>query len=78
MHSGAQVSLGGGDPLQLRDIAGEGAWEEFATAPRQHKVAELAEDVDFIAIASMASMSSNSSCVRMYVVEAKRESEFPS
>src|SRR5262245_35408147 len=24
LHSGAQVSLGGGDPLQLRDIAGEG------------------------------------------------------
>ena len=24
LHSGAQISLGGGDPVQLRDIAGEG------------------------------------------------------
>ena len=23
LHSGGQISLGGGDPLQLRDIAGE-------------------------------------------------------
>lgn len=29
LHSGAQVSLGGGDPVQLRDIAGEGDKEGF-------------------------------------------------
>jgi hypothetical protein len=48
LHSGAQVSLGGGDPLQLRDIAGEGDREGFVTAPRQHAVAELTEDADFL------------------------------
>ena len=48
LHSGAQVSLGGGDPLQLRDIAGEGDREGFVTAPRQHPVAELTEDADFL------------------------------
>jgi len=48
LHSGGQISLGGGDPLQLRDIAGEGDREGFVTAPRQHKVEELTEDVDFL------------------------------
>ena len=48
LHSGAQISLGGGDPLQLRDIAGEGDQEGFVTAPRQHTVAELTEDADFL------------------------------
>ncbi len=48
LHSGAQVSLGGGDPLQLRDIAGQGDKEGFVTAPRQHQVAELTEDADFL------------------------------
>ena len=33
LHSGSQVSLGGGDPLQLRDIAGESDKEGFITAP---------------------------------------------
>ena len=33
LHSGAQVSLGGGDPLQLRDIKGESDKEGFITAP---------------------------------------------
>ncbi|MGH9786661.1 MAG: FAD-dependent oxidoreductase, partial [Terriglobia bacterium] len=48
LHSGAQVSLGGGDPLQLRDIAGKGDPEGFVTAPRQQTVAELTEDPDFL------------------------------
>jgi hypothetical protein len=48
LHSGAQVSFGGGDPLQLRDIAGETDKEGFVTAPRQHTVAELTEDADFL------------------------------
>jgi len=48
LHSGGQISLGGGDPLQLRDIKGEGDKEGFVTAPRQHTVAELTEDTDFL------------------------------
>ena len=48
LHSGAQVSLGGGDPLQLRDIAGERDKEGFVTAPRQHSVEELTEDTDLL------------------------------
>src|SRR5919109_4586391 len=44
LHSGGQISLGGGDPLQLRDIAGKSDPEGFVTAPRQHSVAELTED----------------------------------
>jgi hypothetical protein len=48
LHSGGQISLGGGDPLQKRDIAGEGDREGFVTAPRQHSVAELTEDPDFL------------------------------
>ena len=34
LHSGAQISLGGGDPLQLRDIQGERDKEGFVTAHR--------------------------------------------
>ncbi|HEX2449904.1 MAG TPA: FAD-dependent oxidoreductase, partial [Gemmatimonadales bacterium] len=48
LHSGGQISLGGGDPLQLRDIAGESDREGFVTAPRQHTVEELTEDTDFL------------------------------
>ncbi|MEE8438295.1 MAG: FAD-dependent oxidoreductase [Micropepsaceae bacterium] len=48
LHSGAWVSLGGGDPLQLRDIAGEGDAEGFVTAPPHHSEAELSEDPDFL------------------------------
>ena len=48
LHSGAQVSFGGGDPLQLRDIAGEKDKEGFVTAPRQHSVEELTENADFL------------------------------
>src|SRR5207253_8349005 len=35
LHSGGQVSLGGGDPLQVRDTVGRGDAEGFATAPRR-------------------------------------------
>jgi len=48
LHSGAWVSLGGGDPLQLRDIKGESDKEGFVTAPPQHTAAELTEDPDFL------------------------------
>jgi hypothetical protein len=48
LHSGGWVSLGGGDPVQQRDIKGEGDREGFVTAPRQHTVAELTEDPDFL------------------------------
>lgn len=48
LHSGGWVSLGGGDPLQHRDIKGEGDREGFVTAPRLQSVAELTEDPDFL------------------------------
>src|SRR5215470_3605041 len=41
LHSGGEVSLGGGDPIQLRDIAGETDREGFVTAAPLFKVAEL-------------------------------------
>ena len=48
LHSGAQVSLGGGDPVQLRDIAGGVDKEGFITVPPIHKPEEMTEDVDFL------------------------------
>src|SRR5512138_2650427 len=33
LHSGSFVSLGGGDPLQLRDMKGHGDKEGFVTSP---------------------------------------------
>jgi hypothetical protein len=48
LNSGGLVSLGGGDPLQRRDIAGEGDREGFVTAPRLRSVEELTEDPDFL------------------------------
>ncbi len=47
-HSGGQVSLGGGDPCQLRDIAGEADKEGFIKVPPLHKPEEMREDVDFL------------------------------
>src|SRR5688572_28529031 len=47
-HSGGQVSLGGGDPCQLRNIAGEGDMEGFLKVPPLHKPEEMREDVDFL------------------------------
>jgi hypothetical protein len=48
LHSGGQVSFGGNDPLQQRDIRGERDPEGFVTAPRQHSIEELTEDPDFL------------------------------
>ncbi len=48
LHSGAQVSLGGGDPVQLRDIAGEADKEGFITVPPIQKPAEMTETPDFL------------------------------
>ena len=48
LHSGAQVSLGGGDPVQMRDINGEVDKEGFITVPPIHKPEEMTEDVDFL------------------------------
>jgi len=48
LHSGAQVSLGGGDPVQLRDIKGLKDKEGFLDVPPMHKPEEMTEDVDFL------------------------------
>ena len=48
LHSGGQVSFGGGDPCQLRDIAGQGDKEGFVKVPPLHKPAEMTEDTDFL------------------------------
>ena len=48
LHSGGWISLGGGDPLQKRDIAGERDRERFVTVPRLHSIEELTEDPDFL------------------------------
>src|SRR5262245_6301084 len=47
-HSGGQVSLGGGDPCQLRDIAGQGDKEGFLTVAPLHKPEDMKEDTDFL------------------------------
>lgn len=46
LHSGGQTSLGGGDPLQLRDIAGESDKEGFITVAPIHTKEELTDDID--------------------------------
>lgn len=46
LHSGGQTSLGGGDPLQLRDIAGESDPDGYITVPPIHTPEELTDDVD--------------------------------
>ena len=48
LHSGSQTSLGGGDPLQLRDLAGESDPEGFITVPPLHTAEELTEDPDHL------------------------------
>src|SRR5256885_6710773 len=48
LHSGGQVSFGGGDPLQLRDIAGENDREGFVTAPRRQTAEGLTEGPGFL------------------------------
>lgn len=47
-HSGGQTSLGGGDPIQLRDIAGDPDPEGFITVQTAHTVEELTEDPDHL------------------------------
>jgi len=46
LHSGGGVTLGGGDPLQLRDIAGARDREGLITVPPRHKQAELEDSPD--------------------------------
>jgi len=48
LHSGGQVSLGGGDPCQLRDIAGQADKEGFIKIPPLHKPQDMTEDTDFL------------------------------
>jgi hypothetical protein len=48
LHSGGQVSLGGGDPCQLRDIKGEGDKEGFLKVAPLHKPQDMTEDTDFL------------------------------
>jgi hypothetical protein len=48
LHSGGQVALGGGDPCQLRDIAGQGDKEGFIKVPPLHKPEDMTEDTDFL------------------------------
>src|SRR5262245_19088358 len=48
LHSGGQTSLGGGDPCQLRDIAGESDKEGFIKVAPLHKAADITEDPDFL------------------------------
>ena len=48
VHSGGQISLGGGDPCQLRDIAGQGDKEGLLKVPPLHKPEDMKEDTDFL------------------------------
>jgi len=41
LHSGSQVSLGGGDPLQLRDLAGEVDRGQFRQRAHRYNEREL-------------------------------------
>ena len=48
LHSGAQIALGGGDPVQLRDIANEGDKEGFIKVAPLHKPEDMKEDPDYL------------------------------
>jgi FAD binding domain len=48
LHSGAQIALGGGDPVQLRDIAGQGDKEGFIKIAPLHTPQDMTEDPDFL------------------------------
>src|SRR5688572_27449479 len=48
LHSGSFISLGGGDPLQRRDIKGEGDKEGFVTSPPVERPEELDDSVDLL------------------------------
>ena len=48
LHSTGLISLGGGDPLQLRDIRGEADPDGYITVPPVEDVAELEDDVELL------------------------------
>jgi len=48
LHSGAQISLGGGDPVQVRDIKGLADKEGFIKVPPVQKPEDMTEDPDFL------------------------------
>ena len=48
LHSGAFVSLGGGDPVQVRDMKGESDKEGFITAEPTEAPEELDDSVDLL------------------------------
>lgn len=48
LHSTGLVSLGGGDPLQLRDIRGEADPDGYITVPPVEDPAELEDDVELL------------------------------
>ncbi|HQZ13912.1 MAG TPA: FAD-dependent oxidoreductase [Devosia sp.] len=48
LHSTGLISLGGGDPLQLRDIRGEADPDGYITVPPVEDPAELEDDVDLL------------------------------
>jgi hypothetical protein len=48
LHSGSFVSLGGGDPVQRRDMKGESDREGFITSPPVEEPAELDDSVELL------------------------------
>jgi FAD binding domain len=48
IHSGSFVSLGGGDPLQVRDMRGESDAEGFVTSPPIEQPAELDDSIELL------------------------------
>ncbi len=48
LHSGSFLSLGGGDAIQLRDMAGEADPEGFITVPPVEEPAELDDSIDLL------------------------------
>ena len=48
LHSGSFLSLGGGDAIQLRDMAGESDAEGFITVPPVEEPAELDDSIDLL------------------------------
>jgi hypothetical protein len=50
IHSGSFVSLGGGDPLQLRDMRGDSDREGFVTSPPIEDPEELDDNIELLFI----------------------------
>ena len=48
LHSGSFTSLGGGDPVQVRDINGESDTEGFITVPSAEDPKELEDTIDLL------------------------------